>query len=317
MFSTKRKLRRLTHIIASETVLALFVASFYLPSDEDLYKYYLPFTQSCFECGFNPWHAMWILLPIRLIPVSVILPVWVLVSTIGVYWGALKLDVNPALGFLCFPMLGMLWLGQIDAVILIGLMLALISPSPYVRGFGLLLASIKPQISGIPTLIFLWYDHEHFKTLLIPALFFAATTVAWGVDWPIRWLLSDPEPSPHVWRMGNLYPAGMIAFAAIFLVKGLREKIVVSLYAAAIGLPWFGSYSHMIFLAFFMPWWALPLSWAWALATPSMGDYALRLTWLLPLGLLIYKVTPVVKSWRAARQNPSETTGQTVEDNAP
>lgn len=301
MITLKRKLPPLEHIVVLEIIAIFTIASFFLPGGDDLHRFYRPLAEGCLECGFNPYHTSWLLFPLRFIPLPLLWPVWTLITGLGIYWSMRQLGTNLIVPLLSFPMIGLIWLGQTDVLVIVGLTLALTSKNPYLRGIGLILASIKPQIAGIPALILLWYDRERLKTLIIPAIFFALTFVAWGIDWPVRWLLSDPVPVEHVWRLGHLFPYGLIAFLAVFLVTGVKEKVQVALYASALGLPWFGTYSHIVFLTFFAPLWALPVSYAWLLGWPLMGNRAMRLAWILPVSLLIFVVWPRVKAWRDRR----------------
>jgi hypothetical protein len=178
----------------------------------------------------------------------------------------------------------------------------MVSTNPYVRGLGLLMASVKPQLAGISILILLWYEQDRLRTLLIPALVFAATTIVWGVDWPIRWLLSDPTPGLHAWRLAHLYPFGLLAFGSVLLVKDKRQKVMTSLYASALGVPWFGVYSYTVFLAFFAPVWATVLSYAWLVAYPVYGNQAMRFAWVLPLSLLIAVLWSHIDAMRKGRK---------------
>jgi hypothetical protein len=99
-----------------------------------------------------------------------------------------------------------------------------------------------------------------------------------------------------------LYPFGFIAFATIFLVDGVRQKVTAALLASALALPQFGIYSYVSFLVLLAPPWALPLSYAWALAYPFIQGWALQFAWTLPLGLLLWMVWPLVRDWVERRR---------------
>jgi len=289
----RRPLRR---AIAIEVIILMVGGALVLPGGEDLYTFYLPIARGCPECGYNPWFTSWILFPLQFVPVRFLWAVWVLFTGAVVYWAAERLQTNSAYVLLAFPMMGQVWLGQTDAVLILGLMLVLLSPNSYLRGAGIVLASIKPHIAGPAILILWWYDKARWKTLIIPIAIFALSLIVWGIDWPLRWwLLRDLNASLPVWGHAAIFPYGLAAFPAIFLVKDVRAKVTVALLAAALSIPSFGIYSFVVFLVFISPWWAIPLSYAWVVAYPWYGNLALRFAWILPLGLLIYLLWPQMK----------------------
>ncbi len=293
--------------VSLEVILLGTVASLWLPGGEDLHAFYLPFARGCLECGFPPYHASWLLAPLALIPARLAWPLLTLLTLAGLAWLSHRLGSNPLVVLLAFPTMAQVWLGQVDVLIVAGLALALLSPNPYLRGAGLLLASIKPQTAGAAILVLLWYDRERGKTLLIPGLALAISLLAWGVDWPLRWLLADRHPHQHAWRLATLYPGGLLAFAGVALLKGKRQKLVGALLASAVGLPFYGVYAYVTFLAFLAPWWALPVSYLWLAAYPWLGNLSLQLAWVLPLALLGHLLWPPVRAASAAARERRKT----------
>lgn len=293
----------LRRVVAIEVIVLMVGGALTLPGGDDLYRFYLPIAQGCPQCGYNPWFTVWIMYPIQFIPVRYLWAVWVLFTGVVVLWSAERLGTNSALVLLAFPMMGQIWLGQTDALVIWGLMLALFSPSPYLRGAGLLLLSIKPHVTGPAILILLWYDQARWKTLIVPGAVFLLSLATWGIDWPIQWWLGRNVPGtvgpPNAWVMAPLTPYGAPAFLSIFAVRDKQQKVVASLLASALCIPRFGVYSYVIFMVFLCPWWALPLSYVWAVAYPWYGGTALRFAWTLPLGLLIYLLWPVLKEHRS------------------
>ncbi|MBN1427545.1 MAG: hypothetical protein JXB07_04115 [Anaerolineae bacterium] len=284
--------------VAIEVIILLVGGALILPGGEDLYSFYLPIARGCPECGYNPWFASWVLFPIRFVPVRYLWAVWVLFTGVVVYWSAERLQTNSAFVLLAFPMMGQMWLGQIDAVVLLGLMLILFFPNAYLRGAGIVLASIKPHITAPALLILWWYDKERWKTLLVPSAVLVLSLAVWGIDWPLRWWrLRDLDASLPVWGHAAIFPYGLAAFPTIFLVKDVRKKVTAALLAMALSVPSFGVYSFVVFLVFIAPWWAIPLSYAWAIAYPWYGNMALRFAWILPVGLLIYLLRPVIEAY--------------------
>jgi hypothetical protein len=293
-----KNLPKIEDAIAVELTIVITLTTLFLPGGEDLHVFYRPFANGCLTCAFNPWHASWILFPLRLIPPFLLWPVWTLFTLLGIIWASRRLGTNTAFVLLAFPTLGLIWLGQVDALLIVGLALALTARSPYWRGVGLLLASVKPQVTGIAILVLLWQDDERLKTLIIPMLVLAASAIVWGVDWPVRWLESRRAIEMPVWGLATLFPYALITFGSIFLVKDKQKRVAAALLASALAVPWFGIYSYAVFLVFFAPWWAIPLSYLWAVGYPWYENTALRFAWILPLGLLIGLLWPsIAERW--------------------
>jgi hypothetical protein len=304
---------RLSSLVSVEVVILMTVAAVFLPGGQDLYGWYVPFAGGCVTCGFNPWHASWILWPLSLIPYPVLWPLWTLLTLTVLTVLARRLEVNPVWMLLAFPTMGLVWLGQVDAVVALGLVMALLGRSPTLRGAGVILASIKPQIAGAAILVLLWHDSDRWKTLILPAALLALTFLVWGVDWPLRWLAARPWTG-HVWATAAIFPYGLVAFGAIWLVKTPREQAVAALLASAIALPWYSVYSYTVILIFLAPWWVFPLSYVWALAYPWLGNESLRFASSLPIVLLGFLIWPSLREhwcgWRAGSQpdgSPLET----------
>jgi hypothetical protein len=300
----KRLLRnkKLRQWITIEIVAIMTVAAFLLPGGQDLHVYYLPQARGCLECGLNPWHTSWIIAPMRLAPEIFAWSVWTLFTATSLVWASRRLKTESVFLLLTFPVMGLIWLGQTDAIVVIGITLALTSPSPYLRGLGLVLMTVKPHLGGIAILVLLWHEEERLKTLIIPALVLVATILVWGIDWPLRWVEARPEDlGLPVWGQATLlFPFSLVAFLSIFLVEGKRNRVLAALLASAISVPWFGVYSYVVFLVLMTPWWAVPLSYVWFAAYPWLENRAMQFAWILPLTLLITLIwPPLTERWPA------------------
>ncbi len=239
-------------IVAIETASIVFIASFFLPGGEDLYRYYYPFANGCLNCGFIPYYAQWILYPLSFIPPRLAWPVWTLISAIGFISLCRFTKVNPALILLSFPALGQFWLGQIDIIVAIGLVLGLLSTNPYIRGICLLLALIKPQIAGLPVLILLFNQprQEIIKVLLLPMVAMFISLVVYGFSWPIDWFMNSWNNLPvHVWRMASIdtWRYGLVFVLFLLMFKSIQSRFFAALAISAIASPFFSVYSYLIF----------------------------------------------------------------------
>ncbi len=271
-------------------------AAFFLPGGQDLRLYYLPFANGCLSCGFVPYYAQPLLFPLTLIPESIVWPVWILISTGVFLLLSRKTGVNPGVLFLTFPFIGQFWLGQVDVLLCVGLILAYFSRDGLSKGVGIALLMVKPQVAVLLVLYLLVKEEgaQKLKMLAVPTLIFIVSLVVYGVDWPQEWLQTAQENIPqHVWKKsaGFFWPWGLILLPLPFLFKDRKDGAVVSLLVSSLTVPFFSVYSYVVFLILESPWWVLPASYIWMLAYPLIGVEGMKFAWLLPLGLLIRKVS--------------------------
>ena len=280
-------------IIAVEVGVIFIIASFFLPGGDDLYRFYLPFAQGCLNCGFVPYFAYWILWPLTLVPAPLTWSFWTTISVAGLISLCHYTKVNPAIVILSFPAMGQFWLGQIDVIVATGLVVSLLATNPYLRGVGIVLACVKPQLAGFAVLILLIHQplRELAKIVIVPAAVLIISLLTFGLTWPMDWLMNSLNNLPvHVWRLASrdMWPYGIIFIFVVFMFRSLRSRFDATLMISALATPFFGVYSYLIFLIFQAPWWSLPLSYAWLLTYPLYGKASMRFAWILPIGLLIY-----------------------------
>jgi len=284
--------KRLSWIVALEVGTLLVVATRFLPGGEDLYRYYRPMAEGCLQCGFTPYYAQWVLWPLRFIPLSWTWTVWTLITVALLLALCWRTEVNPAIVLLAFPTMGQVWLGQIDALIAVGLGLAQFARYPWLRGVGIWLALIKPQVSA-PAVVVLLLRHpprERRQMMLVPLGAFLLSLIVYGPDWPWQWLVHSSRELPrHAWRLAaeTLWPYGLTLLVALLLLMPRRLRVLSTLLLTAIATPFFSIYTYIVFLVFYAPWWSLPVSYLWALLYPFFGLESMRYAGLLPIALLI------------------------------
>lgn len=287
--------QKISWVIAVETALVLFVLTFFLPGGDDLFRYFCPFANGCLECGFVPYFAQWLLAPVAWIPKTVVWPVWTAVSLGILLFLCKKTRANPASFMLSFPLLGQVWLGQIDVLVCIGLVVVMYSDNPYLRGVGFALLAIKPQVAGIIILLCLLDENRRdlLKVLAAPLLVLFTSLAQFGWNWPVNWLDNSLSGIPaHVWRLAaeDLWPFALVLLPLPFFFKG-KDKIRAGLLVSSLAVPVYGVYSYIVFLLLGGPKWALPLGYIWVIAIPFLGNEAIRFAWLLPatlLGQMVY-----------------------------
>ncbi len=286
----ERARARLSWLVAIEISLLVVIASFFLPGGDDLHRYFLPFAKGCLRCSFLPYYALWALWPLAHVPTALAWPIWTAISLGGWLLVCRFTNANPALALLAFPAFGQTWLGQIDILVAVGLILVVRGNTPYLRGVGVLLALIKPQLTLLAILALLIAERGRAKILVVPVLAAIASFVAFGIGWPLEWLTTATlHLPPHGWRGAamDVWPVGLSLVWLPFLVKDTMKRVEVALLVAAIASPFVGVYSYLLFLAFGRKeWWTVPLSFAWLGLLPFWGRESMRVAWILPAALL-------------------------------
>jgi len=283
-------------ILALEIAVLWVAFSFFLPGGDDLYRYYRPFQQGCATCGFVPPFARWFLWLLAVLPAfQFTWPLWTLIWVTAWLFLARWTRVNPLLLMLCFPLWGQLWLGQVDWLVACGLALFLLTKHPALRGFGILLAMVKPQLSALAILALLLQEKPQniARILILPFAGFLLSLWLYGIRWPLEWLTGSSAAVPiHEWRLAGLdtWRFGIFFIWLPFLFRDPRQRLAASLLVSSVATPFFGVYSYVIFLLFILPWWAVPLSYAWTLAYFWLSENAMRLAWVLPLALLAWLI---------------------------
>lgn len=288
-------------VLALGACIGMMLSSIYLPGGDDLYRYYIPFEQGCLDCGFVPYFAQWFLSPLHLLPAyPASWPVWAAVSLVGFMVLAYFTDVNPLLLLTSFPMLGQIWLGQIDIVICTGLVIFLLAKNPYLRGLGVALALTKPQLTALALLFGLLLEHRTvlWKLFIVPLIVFVLSLLVWGVDWPMHWVSNALTSLPtHVWRLASsdIWRFGIFLLPLPFFIGERRKRLEAGLLVSALATPFFGVYSYVTFLLLHSTWWTWLLSFAWVITYFWMQESAMRFAWILPLAMLSHLV---YEEWR-------------------
>lgn len=269
------------------------IASFYVPGGDDLYRYYLPFAQGCLSCGFVPYFSQWLLAPLRLLPgYPLTWPLWTVIHIAIFLLLAYVTEVNPFFLLISFPMLGQVWLGQIDVLIATGLVLFIKGQNPYLRGLGLILALTKPQLTAIPLILCLLLESPRLwmRLLTFPILIFLVSLLAFGFGWPVQWFSHAVKGLPvHVWRLASLdiWRFGLLLFPLPLFLQEVPERMQAGLLVAALATPFYGVYSYVLFLLFNVNLTSVLFSYAWLLGWGIWGAEAMRLAWILPFASLV------------------------------
>lgn len=291
--------QRVSWIIAIEAAIGMVIFAFItskgidVGGGMDVIQFYKPFADGCLDCGFIPHFSQILFSPLILAPEGFIWPYWTIFSLIGMLLIARETKINPLIFLLTFPMIGQYWLGQVDVFLILGALLAIRSKSPWWRGAGLTLMMIKPQIAFLAVFFLLVREERKqlLKVLAVPVGVLAVSLVVYGVDWPLRWIENATTNIPdHPWKMASLFfwPWGLILLPLPFLFKDRQEGMLVSYMVSSLAMPFFSVYSYVVFLIFESPWWVLPVSYAYKLFQPWLGEETMKMAWILPLTMLLW-----------------------------
>ena len=282
------KIRSKTWLLAYELAALLLIGSFFLPGGADLYNFYLPFAEGCLNCGFTPYYAQWFLAPLAWLPPNLAWPALTAVTLTILLSVCRFAGTNPLWLLLSFPTLATLWLGQIDALVVAGLALALLSPNPWLRGVGLSMAAIKPQITGLAIIVLLLHEHRRDlpRILAAPVGVGLLSLAVFGWDWPLRWLANAAQVPAHAYAVNVVDPLPYILIPTLWFFRGRRRKFQAALLISTMASPYFGLYSYVVPLSFGLPGWAVLLSYIWIPAF-MLGSILLRLAWIFPATMLV------------------------------
>lgn len=237
---------------------------------------------------YYPQWILFMLYPLTLFPFWLGFVVWNSVN-IGCIYVACKLwGGNATIALLSYPMLFMLFYGQITGVLVLCLVLydRWITDKPYAAGIVAAIALAKPQLA-VPLLLYsalrlqvTW--HNRFVSVLPTLALFALSLVVYG-DWVTAWLHHLPdaatEGSITMWYLTG-YWSLLLWMPLGFIAPEYRRAFVIC--ATALSLPYFQLTGLLLLLA------ALPLSLLSALAFTGYamlvwGWFGASLMLLLPL----------------------------------
>lgn len=205
-----------------------------------------------------PYYGYWLIYPFAVLPHPTGLALWNLVNAAGLGWLCRRWGVNPLVMALVFPTMYMFGNGQMEGIIAGGIALGL-SANPIVAGLGLVLISLKPQLTvfiGAYILLTRW----HWKLLIVPAVVLAASTAYWGI-WIPEWLASFQGAGPAVrfqaWNV-SFFPYSLILLPAVWLFRHSPRLLLV---ITPIIVPYYAIYSLALAFTVGNTWWLFLLTW--------------------------------------------------------
>ncbi|MEM7331042.1 MAG: glycosyltransferase family 87 protein [Chloroflexota bacterium] len=229
---------------------------------------------------FNPYPAYWVFQPFMILPPRLGFFLWNVVAVLG-YIVALRHFKGKVLPFtLSIACFWTLYIGQIEGLMSLGLVLGLVA-GPFGAGLGLFLLTIKPQI-GLFSILFILFQRRDYRLLLVPATIYFASLIFWGwwiPDWIESIISRDLTGNPS---NISIWPYGLVLLPLLFYrPNSLRIWLLVQ----SLILPYFPIYSLAILFTMYVPNWANIAFWLlYILASYyPLQDFA----FIIPLLMLI------------------------------
>jgi hypothetical protein len=235
------------------------------------------------QSTWNPYPAYWLLTPFSLLPPQIGFLLWNLLAAVGFIAAIRHLDGRFLPFALSLPCFWLLYVGQFEGVVALGLALGMVAP-PLWAGLGLVLLSLKPQI-GLFAIVFILLQRRDVKLLIIPGAVYLLSLLYWGW-WLPEWLDSIIGNRATGYAANiSLWPYSIVLLPLLFFKRAsLRLWLVVQ----SLVVPYFAAYSLAILYTMWLPLWANLLTW---------GLYILGIFlpvkmpgFIIPLGLLVHLV---------------------------
>ncbi len=289
--------KKLSWIVSFQIALIFILSTLYLPGGADFFNYYLPVARGDWRAGFTPAFSVWFLWPLSLAnhPWTVL----AVITVCGILFICWLNEVNPLYVLLSFPVFGQIWLGQVDIIPVMALLLAIKSKPWYWRGLGIFVALMKPQITLIAVIVLLIQDKDRLRLIIVPMVGIITSIIVFGF-WPLEWLRHAQALPGHTWRLASrqIWFFGLVALPLPFLLKDIKVALLVS----SISSKYFSVYSYIAFMILESSPLTLFLSWSWVLAYPLLGISAMKFCWVLPVGLLIKELFSELKPYLVSRK---------------
>lgn len=246
------------------------------------------------EWVVNPLWIYFVLAPIAYLPTRVGYVILSLINVSIIWLGSQLTGVNRFALLLSFPALWVLWYGQIDGFVMLGVTLGLWAVQRHksvLLGFALLLLLVKPHIGGpLAVLYFLWA--RNWRVLVTFGIVLLLSMIVWRFDWPAIWVktllqIATPPPDATMTTAAqrtniSLYPYGLLSWLVVVLPMPRAERAISVVAATFLSMPYTATYSLIALLVLPVPWWAYLLS-----STPLiLGPDGYWVTTFVPLGCL-------------------------------
>ena len=247
----------------------------------------------------HPYWARWFFSLLSLLPEKAAF--WML-GVLNVSGLALAVREFKGRYWVTFTSFAFFWIvayGQIDGMVIGGIALAwkgVRAKNPWIFGSGLIIASLKPQLSLFLGLVFWWWAGSiRWQGLWIPSGVFALSILEWGW-WIPEWIKKIRDAPDLVYLSRNLswFPQIGIWVAIVWILVlwkwkdlSIERRIITISTSTVLTVPYFPLPSVLLLLVQPVPWWV----WAWTQIPVLAGfrmEWVYTLTHWLPWAVLIW-----------------------------
>ncbi len=271
LFSPQRRYdrKKTEDALAIGVALGVIVVFAFLPSaGVDLRFSYLPVAHGDLEDFYNPYWLRPLFEALAWLPFSLAYGLLSLGSLVALVVATRVFQGRLIHVLLTYPFFFLLFYGQIDALVVLGLALswwALERDRPWWIGVGFALAALKPQIS-LAALILLWWwlsPSARLKSLAVPLGVVLASVLRYGWWFPGWWhhLFHGPlyrHGSITLWEVVG--PWALLLWLPVFFVRLPRvKKLLLVLTVSALTMPYYQQHSLVMLQVFpigWISWWS-------------------------------------------------------------
>ncbi len=203
-----------------------------------------------------PLLAPWITMPGR---AGFIIYLFIIIASS--FFATKILKGNFLLVLLSAQLFWVLWWGQIDWIVLLGIGMAWYAyqkESWWLMGIAILLVIIKPQL-GVFAMMYLWFVSKgRWKSAAFVFAFFILSLLVWGL-WPV-WIVEHAikmaaDPAHQLWNASLGLKAFPILLIVLIIKKSPPAKFLALIAATMLVSPYLPYYSSVALLCFPLPLW--------------------------------------------------------------
>jgi hypothetical protein len=248
----------------------------------------------------HPYYARWLFSALGMLPETLTYILLSLLSVVLLFFSVRIFNGKPWMVFTSYALAWTLFYGQIDAIVLAGLAIAwhaLRQQQHILIGAGLIIASIKPQMT-IPSALLIWYwSPSKWRPLLIPTLIVLVSFVQWGFWIPAWWTKLRHTPDLiNLSRNISLWPIiggwALLLWPAVLALPLQRpQKLLATMTCTMLTSPYFPFPSVLMVYCLPVP------AWSWALGQVPIlagfvGEWIYGVARIIPVSILIWIAWP-------------------------
>jgi hypothetical protein len=238
-------------------LLAWWIFFIVSPSGFDVHYYYMPAVRGEFDL-YYPYWVRWLIAPLGWLSFPLNYWLWMTALFVLIVLAVRLSRANPWQVLLSFPFVWVLWYGQIEGFVAVGLVLlwwGAQNINYLALGLGFLLTSIKPHIAG-PAALLVWSWLPSWRArakslwLLAPLVLLSFAVFGW--DWPLEWLRTVNRPLfTDAYNNSGLFPwlglgAMLLWLPTLVLRLERSERLHAVLATTLLTMPYVPPYSQLV-----------------------------------------------------------------------